>query len=180
MAGNFTFKVDGLKELEGALGELSKAAGRGALRRAGVKAARPLVEMASQLAPKDTGDLSDSIIAVSKMKNTVGNAEFHAVMKSGGSKAEAVSALRKARRDAGGSGSFVLVQIGPKRGTKRQAIKAIVQEFGSVEQPPQPYMRPAFDATKHQIISEIRQSLSVEISKSAERARKRALKLAKG
>lgn len=41
---------------------------------------------------------------------------------------------------------------------------------------PQPFMRPAFEATKGQVLTLIASELRVEISKAAERARRRALR----
>jgi HK97 gp10 family phage protein len=182
MSGPVKVKVEGLLELGQAFDELSKATARGVGKRTLIKAAQPMVEMAQRLAPDDpeTGppDLHTSIIASAKIKNTVGNAQFAAVLQGGGSKAEAVSALRDARRTAAGEGSFAQAYVGPRSTTKRAAIKAIVQEFGSVKQSPRPYMRPAFQSTAQKVIDGVAAILRVEIGKAAARARARALKKA--
>jgi HK97 gp10 family phage protein len=183
MAGEIVkVSVDGLREVGMAFDELSKATARGVGKRALIKAAQPMVEMAARLAPDDpeTGapDLHTSIMASAKVKNTAGNAEFASVMKAGGSKADAISALRDARRTAAGEGSFAQAYVGPVSSTKRSAIKAIVQEFGSVKQSPHPYMRPAFSATAQQVISGVGAILKIEIEKAVARARARALKKA--
>ena len=68
--------------------------------------------------------------------------------------------------------------VGPKAGSKRNAIKAVVQEFGSVKQAAQPYMRPAWEATKGAVLDGIKGSLRTEIDKAAKRAAARALRLA--
>lgn len=177
--------VSGLRELDAALGELPKATARNVLKRVLIKAGQPVADAASALAPKDTGELSASIKVGSKISNAVGNAEFAAVMRGGGTKAEAVSALRGARRAAAGQGSFAVAYIGPtKAKSKKDAIKRIVQEFGSSVQPGKPYLRPAWDGNKTKVLDIIKSDLGDEIIKTAKRAAKRkaakAAKLAKG
>ena len=181
MSLRVTTKVEGLRELDAALGEFKKPTARAILRRTLLKAADPMVEMASRLAPDDpaTGapDLHSTIIASSRVRNTIGNAEFSAVLSGGGTRAEARAALIDARR-AAGEGSFAEVYVGPAAGSKRNAIKAIVQEFGSVNQAAQPYMRPAWEATKQQILDSIKGLLKIEIDKAIARAAAKALRLA--
>lgn len=171
-------KVEGLKELDAALGELSKGAARGALRRALIKAAEPMRAAAERNAPKNTGDLARSIKLSSRIDNRAGKKEFAAVMRSGGTRAQAAQALRDARRAKGIGESFAEVFMGPEKAGKREAIKALVQEFGSKKQAAQPYMRPAFDAEAQNVIGNIQGELSTEIDKSVRRARARALKKA--
>ncbi|MET3662499.1 HK97-gp10 family putative phage morphogenesis protein [Aquamicrobium ahrensii] len=170
--------MSGLKELDVALGEMSKGAARGALRRALTKAAEPMRAAAERNAPEDTGALKRSIALSSKIDNRAGKAEYAAVMKGGGSKAQAAAALRDARRAKGIGESFAEVFMGPKKSGKRKAIKAMVQEFGSKKQAAQPYMRPAFDAEAQNVINGIKSELSTEIDKSVRRARARAAKKA--
>lgn len=178
MAGAVKVRVEGLKELDKALGELSKAAARNALRRALIKAAEPMRSAAERNAPVDTGALKRSIILTSKIDNRAGKAEFAAVMKSGGTKAQAVQALRDARRAKGIGESFAEVFMGPRKAGKQASIKAMVQEFGSHKQSAQPYMRPAFDGQAPAVIDGIRGELSAEIDKAVKRARARAAKKA--
>lgn len=178
MAKAVRVKVEGLKELDAALGELSKGAAKGALRRALIKAAEPMRAAAERNAPKLTGDLQSSIIVTSKIDNRAGKAEYAAVMRGGGTKAQAVGALRDARRAKGIGESFAEAYLGPAKGAKRRAIKAVVQEFGSRKQAAQPYLRPAFDGEAKNVINGIKSELSTEIEKSVRRARARAAKKA--
>lgn len=177
--------VSGLRELDAALGQLPKATARNVLKRVLLKAGQPVADAASALAPKDTLELSKSIKVGSKISNKVGNSEFAAAMKAGLGKAAAVSALRGARREAAGQGSFAVAYIGPtKARSKAAAIKRLVQEFGSVNQPGKPYLRPAWDGNKMKVLDIIKRDLGDEIIKTAKRAAKRkaakAAKLAKG
>lgn len=169
-------KIEGLKELDAALGELSKGAARGVLHRTLIKAGEPMRAAAERMAPKDKGNLARSIKLSSRIDNRAGKKEFAAVMRAGGSKAEDVQALRDARRAAGVGQSFAEVFMGPTKSGKRNSIKAMVQEFGSVKQQPQPYMRPAFDSQANAVLDGIKGILTVEIDKAVKRAQARALK----
>ena len=171
-----TVKISGLKQLDSALTELSKGAARGALRRALIKAAEPMRAAAERNAPEDIGELKRSIVLTTRIDNQAGRAEYANVMKSGGSKSQAVQAMRDARRGQGVGESFAEAYMGPEKGSKRLAIKSVVQEFGSSRQSAQPYMRPAFDAEAANVINRVGDELSAEISKSVRRARARALK----
>lgn len=170
-----TVKVEGLAELEAALAELPKAVGRRVLHKVLRKAAEPMRQKAAELAPKDTGALSRAIMISTKLNNSIGDAEYSDVLRSGGTKAQAVSAMRDARRAAMGTGalSYAEVYMGPVKGSKRMAIKANVQEFGSVKQQPQSFMRPAWDAHKGQALEIIKSELGTEIDAAAKRLAKR-------
>lgn len=180
MVGRLKVSVDGLKELDAALGELSKATARGVMRRALIRSAQPMVSKAAALAPKgETGELSQSIIAATKnsVEGDAGLRAFGEVMRAGGSKGQAQAALRDARRQSGAGKAFVEVYVGPaKAKSKRNAIKRIVQEFGSAKQAPRAYLRPAFAATRGQVLGAIKGELATEIDKAARRAAARALK----
>ena len=161
-----TVSVSGLKELDQALGELPKATARNVLKRTLAKAAEPIVAEAKQHAPVATGRLRDSIIASTRLKNKVGNAEYSAAMRAGLGQEAARSALRQARRDAKGLGSFAELFVGPSTGTTPYAH---IVEFGSVKTSPQPYMRPAWDMTRTKALDIIKAELGNEIIKAARR-----------
>lgn len=170
-------RVEGLKELEKTLATLSKGIARNALRKAMAKAGEPIRDKAQSLAPRDTGELETSIEISTKVKNTVGNAEYAAAMRAGLGVQAARSALRDARRTT--KGSFAEVYVGPSQAdNKKDAIKRIVQEFGSVNQPAQPYMRPAWASEQDNALEIAKRELAVEVNKAAQRAAKRAAKLA--
>lgn len=101
MAGKVRVKVEGLKELDEALGELSKATARNTMRKALINAAEPMRAAAERNAPELTGKLKRSIILTSKIDNRAGKSEYAAVMRGGGTKSQAVQAIRDARRAAG-------------------------------------------------------------------------------
>lgn len=172
-------KVEGLRELDAALGDLPKATARNVLRRVLKKAAEPLRADMESRAPDDPStpspDLHSSIAVSTKLKNSVGKAEFRAVLQAGGTKAQAGAALRTAR--SGGSKAFAELYVGPGEG----GAHGILQEFGTVHHKAQPFMRPAWDAGKDGVLESIKKDLGDEIVKSAKRlAKKRAKAAAKG
>jgi len=169
-----TVRVEGLSELEASLGELTKATARNALRAVLTKAGEPIAEAMRRYAPDDpatTGlDLRKSIAVSPKLRNPVGKAEFAAVMRGGGSKSEAVAAMRDARR--AGSRSFAEVYVGPGKG----GAHGVLQEFGTVHHRPQPFARPAWDENKGKALDIIRTETAGEIDKRVQRARRKALR----
>lgn len=55
---------------------------------------------------------------------------------------------------------------------------AIAQEFGTADHAPQPFVRPAWDATKDEVLSRVREDLAAEITKTATRQARKAARLA--
>jgi HK97 gp10 family phage protein len=161
-----TVRVDGLRELDAALGKLSKSTGRRTLLKVLTRAGEPMAEAARRMAPDDpeTGspDLKTSIAVSPKLRNPTGKAEYAAVMRAGGSKGEAVAALRGAKAQD----SFAEVHVGPGRG----GAHGVLQEFGTTHHAPQPFMRPAWDQHKGEALEIIKRDLGDEIEKAARRA----------
>jgi HK97 gp10 family phage protein len=176
MAGP-TLKIEGLAELDAALGGFSKATARGTLYRVLGKAAKPVDQAWRDKAPVLKGGLKRSG-AVKKATADVGDAAYAASMRAAdtaGDKAAAVGAMRDALRATAGERAFAEVVIGPGRHPK-----AVQQEFGNVNHPPQPFLRPAWDETKDQALGIIAGELGDEIARTAARvAKKRAAKTAK-
>lgn len=164
-----TLKVSGLKELDEALGELSEATARNVLKRALARAAEPVLEEAKRRAPVRSGDLKRGLHIRTALINTVGNREFSQAMRAGLGKAAAVKAMRDARREAPGTGSFaeVYVQTG-------QHPQAVFQEFGTSHHEAQPFLGPALDAKGAEAIGIVAGALSDEIEKSRARAERKA------
>jgi HK97 gp10 family phage protein len=171
-------KITGLKETDANLGLLSKATGRNVLMRVLTRAGQPIADRASELAPDDpeTGapDLHRSIVVSPSLKNPTGKAEYAAVLSEGGTKGEAVQALRDARR-AGGD-SFAEVFVGPTADQHH----AHLQEFGTDHHGPHPFMRPAFDEKGSAALEIIRSDLGGEVDKAVSRMRRREAKKAAG
>lgn len=148
-------KTEGFAELDRALGELGKATGRNVMRRAGVAALEPMAEEARSRAAQNnwSGDLAASIDVSTKA---------------------AGYARRRGRKR-----NEVEVYMGPagKAGAKAPP-QGSQQEFGNRRHPPQPSMRPAWDAGKDRLLGDLEQSLGDEIMKAAERQARKAARLA--
>lgn len=140
-------KVEGFKELARALEELPKSAARNTLRRVLKKAAEPVREDAQAKAPQLTGRLKLSIVTGNQL-------------------------TRRQKADARKEALyFAETHVGTASG------HGIPQEFGTVNHPAQPFMRPAWDGNKGRALKIIGDELGTEIEKTA---RRRAKKLAKG
>ena len=100
------------------------------------KALTPTRDAASNKAPEAEGDLSDSII--------IG---------------------RVSRRHRRHQRSEVELAVGP-RGGKGGINYAAQQEFGNINHGAQPFMRPAWDSTKLQVLVTFKEEMWVEIDKA--------------
>jgi HK97 gp10 family phage protein len=165
-------KIEGLREIHAALQDLSKATARSVVKRVLLKRAQPIVEAARARAPVRTGRLRDSIIAQARGGNA-GKAAFAKAMRGGASRAEAGRAAREANRVAG---SIVEVVIGPHDG----AFYASLVEFGTQHSSPKPFLRPAWDAGKMQVLDGVGDDMWTEIKKTLARQAKRLAKKAGG
>lgn len=139
-----TFKIEGLRELEEALTELPKATGRNVLKRALVKAGKPIETNAAALAPRGaTGKLQMSVTTGTKLSRR----------------------QRKLHRKE----SPVEVFVGPG-----PHAKSVQQEFGNRNHGPQPYMRPSFDANVRRSLEIVKTELGNEIEKARKRLARKA------
>lgn len=169
-----SIKLEGLKELNDALAEFSKATSGNILKRAVGTAGAMFADHAIAIAPKDTGTLKKEI-KVSKPKIiSPGKAAYAQAMKETGDKAEAAAAARAANRSAGGTGRSAVTHVGP---TKR-AGQGMLQEFGTAHHKAQPFMRPTWDADGPKLVDVIRDTLAEEIDKAKTRAARKAARLA--
>jgi HK97 gp10 family phage protein len=145
-----TMKIEGLREMDAALGELSKAVAKNTLIRVGKAALEPMADVARGLAPDDpeTGgnDLKHSITVGTKLN------------------------ARQKRLAKKEPKHFATVHMG----TADPA--GVPQEFGTVNHGPQSFMRPAFQQEAQSTIERVAKGLKPEIDKSVSRARAKALK----
>lgn len=146
-------ELKGFRKLERALAEeLPKATAKNALRGA-AKDAMGLVETrAKQLVPVEKGNLRDSITTkTAKAKRAKGSVRFE--------------------RSTG-----VEVWTGPSGKHPEGSGNPAWQEFGTVKQTAQPYMRPAADEEGQRVIDDVRGFLAERIGKARSRIAKKAAK----
>jgi HK97 gp10 family phage protein len=139
-----TFKLEGFKELDRALGELPKATARNVLKRTLKKAADPVAQAAQANAPHETGTLEHSVIVGTNLTR---------------------SQSRGVRREGK---SFAEIYIGTSLG------RGMFTEFGTFKDHPQLWFTRAWESTQAEAMAIISTTLGTEIEKAAARlARKR-------
>lgn len=158
-------RVEGLRELQDALKELPKATSRNVLRRALTEAAKPMAATAEGLAPEDKGDLKRSHKVTTKLSK-----RQRAVHR----RWAGTVPVRTPRGWRSAPAKAVYVFAGP--GPLAQATQ---QEFGNADHPPQPYMRPAWDAHKHKAAEHIGDEIAEQIEAARARAARKAERLAR-
>jgi hypothetical protein len=148
-----TIQTTGFAELERALEHLGKTTTQKAsLRRAAVKALRPVADLAAQLAPRDVGTLAESIGVGTKL--TKRQAGLH---------------RRMFRNDR------AAVEVFAGAGGLAQATQ---MEFGNFKDAPQPFMRPAWDAEGLKTLDRLATELWADIQRTAARQARRAARQA--
>ncbi len=154
-------KTQGLADLDRALGELPKATAMNVLKRIAMARLEPMAARARELAPDDP--------------NTQGND-----LK--GSIAVSAKVGRYARWRGGKKANSVEIFMGPAGQNGSHAPpQGSLQEFGTKDQSPQPFMRPAWDEGKDALLDGIGKDLGDEITRAGARlAKKQARLTAKG
>jgi hypothetical protein len=148
------FRIEGLSDINRALGDLPRAVGKATLVRVGKARLQPMADEAKQLAPVDEGDLRESIIVSTRQ----------------GTKSQRIAALVNK--------AAVEVAMGP---TADGYPEAVPQEFGFYDSPGSPYMRPAWDNGHRKLLDGIAGDLGKEVAKAAARhARRQARRAASG
>jgi len=160
-----TITVEGMRELKAALDELPKATARRVQQRVLLNRAKPIVAAAKAKVPVRAGNLRNAIRATTTRPRGYKPASSRAFAAAGGG-----AAGRAAAKAAGASA--VEVFIGPV-GRLPQAGQ---QEWGNQYQPPQGYLRPAWDAGKQALQAGFKADLWAEIQKAAARRAKRQTK----
>lgn len=146
-----TFKVEGFKEMDAALGEFSKATAKNVLRRAGLAALEPVAEEMRNRAPEAEGDLKEAIAVSTR--------------------------LGKRQKRLNRNPSTVEVYAGPAGSAAKAAPpQGVQQEFGNESHGPQPFVRPTWDIKRQGVLDDVKASLADEIEKARQRAARKALK----
>jgi HK97 gp10 family phage protein len=142
-------RLTGFRELERALKELPKATGKNVLRRVGKAAMEPMADSAAAKAPHAEGRLAFSIVVSEKRTRRV--------------------------RGKLASRAGIQMAMGPSTGLPGVLNYAAFVEFGKINTPAQPYMRPAWDQGAELMLQHVKDNLGSEISKAAGKlAKKRA------
>lgn len=148
-----TVKVEGLAEIDVALGNLGKATGRNVMRRIAVARLKPMAEVAKSLAPDDPRTAGNDLRASIGVSTQLGKRQ---------------RGLNKKTK------SEVEAHMGPMGPNGNSPPQGVQQEFGNSRHAPQPFMRPAWDQGQQKLLDGISQDLWIEIGKANERRAKKA------
>ena len=141
-------KVEWLIGSDKALAEVgTKATQKNILIRTLKKAAAPIDEAASNMAPIDTGKLQVSVVTGTQL-------------------------TRRQKGSAYKAGKLGVAEVHVGTAMSR----GLFQEFGTYKMPASPFMRPAWDMRKGEAETIIAKELWVEIEKAAQRAAKKRAK----
>ena len=145
-----TMRLEGFEGFERNLANLERLATRRAVaRRALIKAAKPMAEIAQGMAPVgDTNTLAPSIMVGTRL-----------------SKRQASLHRKMFRNDR--AAVEVFIGAGP-------LSSAHTQEFGTVHHAPQPFMRPAWDRDHKALLQRLGELMAKEIDKAITRQARRA------
>lgn len=143
-------RLEGLEQTVTNLGDLSRATGRNVLRRVLLPAGEPVAHDAAQMAPYRTGRLAFSVVVSTQL-------------------------TRRQRR--GAKQNEVEVYIGPAGGNGALNY-ASFGEFGTIDTPAQPFMRPAWESNRGIVLGLIHSGLKAEVERAADRAARKVARLA--
>jgi HK97 gp10 family phage protein len=149
-------ELSGGLDLEKALMDLKTTVAKGVTTRALKKAAQPVADAAERHVPVRTGALKESIEVSTRL------------------------ARREKRFSSRKAPDEVRVHVGASYKLGRRGRHSHLVEFGTVNQAAEPYMRPAWEETKDQLLADLAQSMRVEFDKAVARAQRKAARNAKG
>ena len=152
---SLTHGLQGFAELDKALEDLKPATGKATLRRSLKTAAQPMVDLMQSLAPVQGGDLQGSITTSTRLDKR--QAGLHRKM---------------FRNDK----AAVELFIGPSYDLGAGGRHGHLQEFGTQHHGAQPFVRPAWDQDRQQLLRRLSDQMWVEIEKTVARAKRRAAK----
>ena len=164
MYKNVRWQMTGIEELQFLLTQMQNDFGekdqKKILNKAARKAMLPTLNKAKQLAPIDTGGLRASL-RIEARKPTRKDKKSIYVNPSD----VVIGTVTTGSGKQLAKVKFKNVKTGQKQKGVESDGRAIANEFGTATKAARPYMRPALDATKNQITSEIGELLKTELQK---------------
>lgn len=155
-------KTRGFRECEKVLSQLPRATSKNVLRKVGKPPMEAMAAQAAALAPHRRGVLSFSISVSEKgTRRATWKGTRNVQFVGGRFTSERAQSIVIAMGPASGLGALQYASFG---------------EFGTIDTPAQPFMRPTWDAQAQRALDYVQEHLWLEVSKAAER---RAGRLAK-
>lgn len=176
MAG-FTFKFEGLSDVLQVFDEIAREIGdkkaqSKILVPAAKKAMQPVLGMAQQNAPVDTGGLRLSLQVEARRPNRRDRRSKYISETDTVIAAVTTASGRKLKQMSEGSGLVRSRKRLEKMGTDSSRFmgidsdaRAIAQEFGSARNPSQPYLRPALENNAMVVANDLGETLAAQIEK---------------
>lgn len=146
-------KIEGLKELDRALGDLPKATQKRVLRKVGKESLQPMADDMKTRAPRRFGDLVEGVGVSEKL----------------------VRSQTKSFNGGPIDRHMIVIHAGP--GGHPQAV---IQEIGSFKEAAQPYVTPSWEAGKDRLLRDVASGLERRITDSAKRAARKAARAKRG
>ena len=137
--------LTGFRELADALKQLPQRVARKHLRGSTAKGATVVRNKARELAPKDTGEMVKDI-QIKRERTEGDHVASHSVFVRSGKKSRLAGRARDVEKDS---------------------YYWMFQEFGTAKAPAQPFLRPAFEATKDEAVEAIGAELDKRIQNEA-------------
>lgn len=160
-------KVEGFKDLEAALLALPRSTARNVSRRAMAKALAPVESAAKAAAPRDSGQLADSITVSTKLSKRQASQNRKEAVRLGISRD---ALIMHVGANALPHAHLIEFGTGPRYHKSGKYVGRVA---------PQPFMRPAWDANRQGVLDSLSQSIRAEIDKTLARAARRAARNAK-
>jgi HK97 gp10 family phage protein len=142
-------RIDGLKEVQAALRKLPDSTAKNVIRRVLKKRAQPVADDAQARAPVARGHLRRSVAVTTKLTKR----------------------QRSQHRKLGKGDVEMFIGAGPDPA-------AHMQEYGTSKEPPQPFMRPAWDGGWYRLLMGVKEDMWSEIRKSSKRLMRKAARAA--
>lgn len=159
---SISVKIEGLKELQMALNTLPLEIQKRPLRSAVSAGAKVIEQEAEKRAPVRTGNLQKAIYRVrSRSESSVGRETYNVAVRKG--KATYADSAKNRR----------LGRAGKTYATQGLAYYWRFLEFGTVNMPARPFLRPAFEARKNDALRAMQEKLADAITKISKKLAKK-------
>jgi HK97 gp10 family phage protein len=172
MAGNVTFKIEGIKEFEALIKEMRQDFGekdqKKILNNAVKKSMVTVLNTAKSLAPTDTGALRASLrLEVRKPNRKDRRSQYVSANDI------VIGNVTTAPGNVLAKKSFINQQTGKKQTGITSDARAIANEFGTANMGAKPYLRPALESQGGNVVNKLGQSLAEVLQKYKSKQGKR-------
>lgn len=172
MAGNVTFKIEGVQEFEALIKQMQQDFGENdqkkILNKAVRKSMTPVLNTAKSLVPTDTGALRASLrLEVRKPSRRDRRSKYVS------ENDIVIGSVTTAPGNVLAKKSFKNMRSGQIQTGIKSDARAIANEFGTAKMPAKPYLRPALESQSGNVVNKLGQSLREVLEKYKARQAKK-------